>query len=228
MRHRYAFTALAALPVMLLFAWSTRDLAVHPHDTPTRPDSLTAISGAIRTAPDSLITDSAPAESGRFHSRSRIIIPVEGVRPDQLVDSYNFARSEGRIHRAIDIMAPLGTRVLAAADGKITRLDTNEHGGLTIYQLTDDARTVYYYAHLSGYAPGLRSGQHVRQGDHIGYVGDTGNAAPGNYHLHFAIWSVADSASLWKGRPLNPYPLLQPTRWAAASYPAPDRNAAVQ
>jgi murein DD-endopeptidase MepM/ murein hydrolase activator NlpD len=124
------------------------------------------------------------------------------------VDTYTAARGAGRSHEAIDILAPRGTPVLAAAAGRVLRLFTSDRGGLTVYVLGTDERTVYYYAHLDGYARGLAADRRVRRGEVIGYVGDSGNAAPGNTHLHFAIWRVADPRDFWDGEPLNPYPLL--------------------
>ncbi len=138
-----------------------------------------------------------------------LIIPVAGVRPDQLLDTYDDARSEGRVHDAIDIMAPAGTPVLAATNGKILKLFQSERGGTTIYQLSQDEKMIFYYAHLAGYADGLAEGSFVRQGDTIAYVGDTGNAGAGNYHLHFSIALVSDPKRYWEGSNINPYPLLR-------------------
>src|SRR5215813_1922635 len=138
-----------------------------------------------------------------------LIIPVAGVRPDQLRDTFDEARSEGRVHDAIDIPAPHGTPVLAAADGKIVKLFQSERGGATIYQISADQRFFYYYAHLDRYADGLAEGQMLKQGSTIAYVGDTGNAGPGNYHLHFSISLVVDPKRWWEGVNLNPYPLLK-------------------
>lgn len=143
-------------------------------------------------------------------TQTNLIVPVDGVKPDQLVDTYNDARSEGRLHDAIDIMAPAGTPVLAAANGKIIKLSQSEKGGTTIYQLSANEKMVYYYAHLQRYADGLAEGSTVRQGDVIAYVGDTGNAGAGNYHLHFSIAAVADPKRYWEGTNINPYPLLRP------------------
>ncbi|MEK7832737.1 MAG: M23 family metallopeptidase, partial [Acidobacteriota bacterium] len=118
-------------------------------------------------------------------------------------------RSEGRVHNAIDIMAPLGAAVLAATEGKIVKLFTSERGGITIYQLSTDEKLIFYYAHLERYADGLAEGHLAKQGEVIGYVGDSGNAGAGNYHLHFALWSVADPKRYWDGVNINPYPLLR-------------------
>src|ERR1700752_2280685 len=148
-------------------------------------------------------------EPANFVGRLNLIIPVAGVRPDQLLDTYADARSEGRTHDAIDIMAAAETPVLAAADGKILKLFQSERGGTTIYQLSANQDLVFYYAHRSHYADGLTEGHLVKQGEVIAYVGDTGNAGPGNYHLHFSIAVVTDPKRYWEGTNINPYPLLQ-------------------
>jgi murein DD-endopeptidase MepM/ murein hydrolase activator NlpD len=155
-----------------------------------------------------------PAESptpisSNFIGTVNLIIPVAGVKPEQLIDTFDDARSEGRVHDAIDIMAPAETPVLAAADGKIVKLFQSERGGATIYQLNANQDLIFYYAHLSRYADGLAEGDLVRQGQIIAYVGDTGNAGAGNYHLHFSIAAVSDPKRYWEGTNINPYPLLQ-------------------
>jgi peptidoglycan LD-endopeptidase LytH len=138
-----------------------------------------------------------------------LIIPVAGVRPDQLRDTFSDARAEGRVHDAIDIPAPLGTPVVAAADGTIIKLFHSDRGGTTIYQLSTDSRFIFYYAHLDRYAEGLAEGHFARQGETLAYVGDTGNAGAGNYHLHFSIALVSDPKKYWQGTNINPYPLLK-------------------
>lgn len=155
-----------------------------------------------------------PAESptpitSNFVGTVELIIPVAGVKPEQLIDTFDDARSEGRVHDAIDIMAAAETPVLAAADGKIVKLWQSERGGITIYQLNANQDLIFYYAHLSRYADGLAEGDLVRQGQLIAYVGDTGNAGAGNYHLHFSIAAVSDPKRYWEGTNINPYPLLQ-------------------
>jgi murein DD-endopeptidase MepM/ murein hydrolase activator NlpD len=142
-------------------------------------------------------------------SPAGLIIPVAGVRPEQLLDTFSESRSEGRVHDAIDIAAPLGTSVLAAADGKIVRLFNSERGGITVYQLSTDEKFVYYYAHLDRYADGLTAGHLARQGETIAYVGNSGNAGAGNYHLHFSIALISNPKNFWQGVNINPYPLLK-------------------
>jgi murein DD-endopeptidase MepM/ murein hydrolase activator NlpD len=140
---------------------------------------------------------------------NNLIIPVAGVRPDQLRDTFSESRSEGRVHDAIDIAAPLGTPVLAAADGTIIKLFHSERGGTTVYQLSTDQKFIYYYAHLDRYAEGLTEGRIAKQGETIAYVGDSGNAGAGNYHLHFSVALVSDPKRYWQGMNINPYPLLR-------------------
>jgi murein DD-endopeptidase MepM/ murein hydrolase activator NlpD len=156
---------------------------------------------------ESLVREAASAE---------MVIPVAGVRREELKDTYGAARSGGRAHKGVDIFAKQGTPVLAAAEGVIVKRDSNAVGGLSIYQRGTDARTVYYYAHLHGYRPGLKEGDLVRPGDVIGYVGSTGNVS-GSPHLHFAVFTVTDPNRWWKGRDLNPYDLLRPEDGAAAA-----------
>jgi len=138
-----------------------------------------------------------------------LMIPVVGVRPDQLIDNFSQTRSEDRYHDAIDIPAPAATPVIAAADGEIVRFWDSELGGITIYQITADRQFVLYYAHLQGRAEGINVGMTVRKGSTIGYVGDTGNAGAGNFHLHFSIARITDPKRFWEGTNINPYPLLK-------------------
>ena len=184
---------------------------IEPLDDGKATDSLAAeglpvtVGDTIRVGPEE-----APvaADNGERHvASSGYLIPVAGVAPEDLVDTFTDARRQGRRHDAIDILAPRGTPVLAARPGRVLRLFESDKGGLTVYQLADE-RTVLYYAHLDGYADGLAEGDALRRGETLGYVGDTGNAAPGNYHLHFALWRVVDPADFWEGEAINPYPLL--------------------
>ena len=137
-----------------------------------------------------------------------LLVPVRGVRPEQLMDTYTQARGAGRSHDAIDIPAPKGTPVVASADGTVLKKFRSERGGVTLYVLLPDRRTLHYYAHLDRYAEGIAEGKAVRRGDVLAFVGDTGNAGAGNTHLHFEVSTTADPGRFWGGEPRNPYPLL--------------------
>jgi murein DD-endopeptidase MepM/ murein hydrolase activator NlpD len=140
---------------------------------------------------------------------SGLAIPVVGVKADQLTDSFNDPRGGGRLHHAIDIMAPEGTPVIAASDGTIEKLFFSKGGGgITIYERSPDQKWMFYYAHLSSYAPGLAEGQQVKRGQVIARVGHTGDAAAEGPHLHMAINQMGPGERWWNGTPIDPYPLL--------------------
>lgn len=149
-----------------------------------------------------------PADLDGLRSR-RLLLPVEGVDTRHIGDTYHDARG-GRVHEAIDILAPRGTPVLAVEDGRIEKLFKSDRGGLTIYLFDPTETYSYYYAHLDRYAPGLHEQQLVARGDTIGYVGTSGNAPPETPHLHFAIFKLDADRHWWQGTPLNPYSLWRP------------------
>jgi len=142
-------------------------------------------------------------------SFSELLIPVQGVLPAALQDSFDDPRDDGdRVHRAIDIPAPRGAPVVAAAAGRIVRLFENDLGGLSIHQIESTGLRGFYYAHLDAYARGLRPGQKVERGEVIAYVGTTGNAPRSFPHLHFAVYRLGSDRRISRGQPINPYPLL--------------------
>ena len=157
--------------------------------------------------------DGAPAVTvaeGVIVGPTGLAIPVVGVKPGELADTYTQARAGGaRRHDAIDIMAPTGRPVVAAAPGRVEKIFFSQGGGgNSVYARSDDGRWIYYYAHLSAYAPGLREGQHLLRGAPVGFVGATGNANPAGPHLHFAINRMEPGEKWWQGTAINPYPLL--------------------
>ena len=139
-----------------------------------------------------------------------LAIPVVGIKANDLSDTYTQARAGGaRRHDAIDIMAPTGRPVVSAAPGTVEKLYFSKGGGgTTVYVRSDDKRWMYYYAHLSAYAPGLHEGQHLLRGAPVGFVGSSGNANPAGPHLHFAINRMEPGERWWQGTAINPYPLL--------------------
>lgn len=138
-----------------------------------------------------------------------LMVPVEGVTPDKVPDTYWQARDGGaRTHQAVDILAKRGTPVLSADSGTILRLTKSTLGGITIYATDPARRFVFYYAHLDRYAEGLREGKTVAQGEVIGYVGTTGNAPKNTPHLHFQVMRYVDARTWWGGPPLDPRAFL--------------------
>lgn len=141
------------------------------------------------------------ASDSAYFREHPLMVPVEGVSPSALTDTYHEARGGGRIHMATDILAMRGTPVLAAAPGRIIKLANSGAGGITIYVADASGRYVEYYAHLTGYAPNVKEGLQVGEGDVIGFVGTTGNAPPETPHLHFQV--MRGDANYWNGTPID-------------------------
>ena len=135
-----------------------------------------------------------------------LTVPVAGYPRGAITDNWGDARGGGsRRHHGTDIMAPGGATVVAAAPGRVEKLFESELGGTTLYLRSADRRWIYYYAHLSGYAPGVVEGMRVRAGQALGYVGDTGDAGPGNYHLHFGMQRMQAGQRWYQGEDVDPY-----------------------
>ena len=164
--------------VVAVFATSACAASIHPLPPLSGP-----VSGPVANADGGTSSVSADAADIEYFDANLLMVPVEGVAPADVPDSFNEARSDGRTHRASDILVPMGTRVVAAEAGTIMRLSPNALGGTTIYMTDDSGRFIFYYAHLQKYAAGLAAQEHVSQGDLLGYVGMTGNAPVP--HLHF-------------------------------------------
>lgn len=143
------------------------------------------------------------------NASSPLVIPVSGMTADQIVDNFTDRRDDGhRSHDALDIPAPRGSPVIAVAAGTVEKIFESDAGGHTLYIRTNDGRRINYYAHLDAYAPDLREGMSVAQGQIIGTVGSTGNADAATPHLHFEIKRMATGEKWHEGQSLNPYPLL--------------------
>jgi murein DD-endopeptidase MepM/ murein hydrolase activator NlpD len=161
--------------------------------------------------PASLSTTAMPASpelAGGSMMPAKLLVPVEGIQYAKLTDTFDQPRGQERHHEALDIMAPKGTPVRAAGDGKVVKLFDSKPGGLTLYQFDPNEQHAYYYAHLDRYADGVKEGMQLKRGELLGYVGATGNADPNAPHLHFAVVALTPEKQWWKGTPINPYPLL--------------------
>jgi peptidoglycan LD-endopeptidase LytH len=187
--------ALAGIATLVLATACVRSPAAAPAPVPRPAPGARARPAAAPTSDD----------VARLRERG-LAVPVLGVYPDQLRDSFNERRSGARVHRAVDIFAPRGTPVLAADDGRVARVGRNALGGLTVYAVDDAERFVYYYAHLDQYRAGLAPGMRLAKGDVIGYVGTTGNAPRDAPHLHFQVMRAGAARRWWEGIPLDPRP----------------------
>jgi murein DD-endopeptidase MepM/ murein hydrolase activator NlpD len=131
---------------------------------------------------------------------SSLPVPVDGVRAQQIADTWGGPRSGGRKHQGVDIFAPRGTPVRSTTDGVVLRVGTNRLGG-NIVAVVGPGRQVHYYAHFERFGA-VKPGAIVSAGDVLGYVGDTGNAKGTPFHLHYGVYAPVRGA-------INPWPLLK-------------------
>ncbi|MCY7379303.1 MAG: DUF2214 family protein [Gemmatimonadaceae bacterium] len=137
-------------------------------------------------------------------------MPLDAIDPSSLRSNFDERRGGGtRQHRALDLMAPRGTPIRAAAKGRVLKLFTSAAGGLMVYAADSSERFILMYAHLDRYSPDMRDGIALARGQIIGFVGSTGNASPTAPHLHFAVARSADVKRWSKGTAIDPVPVLQ-------------------
>lgn len=132
-------------------------------------------------------------------SEASLRFPVEGATERNVQSIFGDARDGGRRdHHGVDIFAPRGTPVLAAADGIVRSVNTTAIGGRVVWLADASVGQSLYYAHLDDW--NVTNGQRVSAGDVIGFVGNTGNARTTPPHLHFGIYS---------GGPVDPLPFIR-------------------
>ena len=137
-----------------------------------------------------------------------LAFPVQGGSNRSVQSFFGADRDAGRRqHHGIDIFAARGTPVLAATDGFVRSISPNDLGGNVVW-LSDRVRgQTLYYAHLDAHV--VTAGQGVRQGDTLGFVGNTGNARTTRPHLHFGIYQRGQG-------PVDPWPYVRLATVAAA------------
>ena len=149
---------------------------------------------------------------GRFtiteYTTATLTFPLEGREGRSIASSFGDPRDAGgRDHQGIDIFAPRGTRVVAAADGWVSSASVNNLGGNVVWIRTSRGQS-HYYAHLNEQL--VSAGTHVRAGEPIGTVGNTGNARATAPHLHFGIYRRGLGA-------IDPFPFI----FTGTARPAP-------
>ncbi len=129
------------------------------------------------------------------------LFPLAGGAKFQ--NDFGAPRADTQHNQGIDLFAPLGTPVLAAHDGTLVQVGWSNIGGRQEW-LKDSDGNLFYYGHLSAYAPVAKAGAQVHAGDVIGFLGNSGDAQGTPYHLHFEIhpagkWAVPPFAyvSAW-------------------------------
>ena len=148
---------------------------------------------------------SANQRADRLRQMGTIMLPMNPAPRCIVLDNFGDPRSGGRRHEGVDLLATLGQPVYAVADGVLTeQTDVSSPLAGNSWGLTAVGGAYYFYAHLSSFAPGLTKGSTVARGDVIGFVGDTGNPGPGNYHLHFEVHPGGPRSPA-----IDPFPLLQ-------------------
>lgn len=195
----------------LAAAACSRPVLYYPTDLPA-PESKPATVAATPAAPiRPAASDSNAAElsDADYLWTRNLVVPVAGADMSKVYDSFDAERDGGeRVHRALDILAPRGTPILAADDGKILRMSTNRLGGITMYTVDPANRIVYYYAHMDHYNDAMSPGRSIVRGDTLGFVGTTGNAPKDTPHLHFQIMRWPSNGKYWSGEPIDPFDYL--------------------
>lgn len=159
-------------------------------------EKIGELSGSLPSEPDSVL-----------------LMPVQGVQPRHVANTYMALRPGGRRHEGQDIFARRGTPVYSATEGYLLRIDYGPLGGLQLYVLGGGGRR-YYYAHFDRLAPNLQEGQKLTTATLLGYVGNSGMAASSTPpHLHFGIYEGSRVGCNY--RPLNPLPLFRERNWRA-------------
>lgn len=190
-----------------------------PESEPAPREPHPVLAGA--PAPVSSPANAASMTDAEYLVARHLVVPVAGADMTKVEDTFLEARDGARVHHAIDILAPRGTPILSADDGKILRMSTNTLGGISMYTVDASNRIVYYYAHMDHYNDAMSPGRVISRGDTLGYVGTTGNAPKDTPHLHFQIMRWPADGKYWNGEPIDPYEYLGGVRRERAHHNQP-------
>ncbi len=197
----------------------TRPVLYYPPDLTPTPAPAGQPVVAATPAPTVTAPASEPVSDVDYLRARHLMVPVAGADMSKVDDTFFDARDGGeRVHRAIDILAPRGTPILSADDGRILRMSNNALGGITMYTVDPANRIVYYYAHMDHYNDAMSPGRAIVRGDTLGFVGTTGNAPKNLPHLHFQIMRWPSDGKYWNGEPIDPFDLLGGVRRTKAAH----------
>jgi murein DD-endopeptidase MepM/ murein hydrolase activator NlpD len=198
----------AAFAAVVGVAGTTALGAAAPTPTSTSTSTSTPTMTAAAAGPTAQIEQAAtgalPAK--RLRQTGSLMFPMDPEPTCYILNNFGDPRSGGRIHEGVDTMASSGQAVYAVVDGTLTRqalVDSPLSGNAWGLTATLDS-TYFFYAHLSTFADGLAVGSKVTRGQIIGYVGDTGDAGPGNFHLHFEVHPGGQ-----RNAAVDPVPILE-------------------
>jgi peptidoglycan LD-endopeptidase LytH len=205
---RPGIAAIGVGAVMALAGCGAEAAAPRDPDPAQQPRARDLVLAHAETNPSDHDANASPRDAAIAVIPDIPMVPVAGVAERDLEDTFGQLRRGARRHGGIDILAPRGTPVVAAMDGWVVNIRREGPGGLALHLLDRSGTYLFYYAHLDRFADRLRPGRAVRQGDLLGYVGDTGNAAGRSPHLHFEVASVEHPRRWWDYEPLNPHTFL--------------------
>ena len=217
---RFTPRRLPALLLVVVVLVSSACVRRYPEGRPsTRPERASAPAPRAEPAPDpsrpgvplaTAVRTGRPLSDADYLRSRQLLVPVAGVRADRIPDTFKAPRGTdgSRRHEAVDILAPRGTPVVSADDGRVLKLRKNSAGGTTIYATDPAERIIYYYAHLERYREPIHEGMKLAKGDTIGFVGTTGNAPKNVPHLHFQVMRMPADGRWWGGDPIDPLPML--------------------
>lgn len=172
-----------------------------------------ALVAAVVVGVGAALLPSTPAAAQTGNPPFEIVFPQDHIQTE-FRDTYGHGRSGGRSHKGTDLLAPRMTEVYAIADGVVVYVGINNLSGRNI-KIDHGDGWQSYYVHLNNdnigtddgqapwtltVAPGIAEGVRVEAGQHIGWVGDSGNAEWTTPHTHFEIRHDGGS--------MNPYPVL--------------------
>jgi len=178
------------------------DAAVQTAPPPAATTTASTTTAATPTPPEEPSVGDSPALYPRGGSKTKpaplqvhpkltaghYVFPVYGQT--SYVDTFGAPRSDVSYHHGDDIFGSLGQPLLACADGIVFSVGWNKIGGNRLW-IVDQQGNQFYYAHLSAFSIAAVDGAHVKAGQVIGFMGDTGDAEGTPYHLHFEVHPVS-------------------------------------